>query len=134
MDQLLAREIINIGWSILNVALVVFFSFRVSEIIMERGFYNNPSNRVTIAFWVYFIGEAGYRIWIGGLLLGIGADAGTIAGWWPWAFMMALISLAGGLCAIRVLTSSNLTWFLIFLMVIAGATLTGLAGANKWPW
>lgn len=111
MDQLTARELINNGWFILSLCLVVIFAGFLWKEMQEDGWYPRVRNRAALALLAYFTGETIARAWTVLLLSDYVRTHGQ--GYWaieqryPIALVGAGISFVGAICCVRVFSPAS---------------------------
>jgi hypothetical protein len=107
MDQLVARQLINNGWFITSLCLVVIFIAFLAKEMREDGWYGKLRNQAALALIVYFTGETVARLWgmlllrqmAGGLPI---SDAFAIEEKYPIAMGAACLSFIGAICCVRI--------------------------------
>ena len=124
MDQLIARQLINSGWLVANLCLVVTLLYYLHAEVRIDGWYAYARNKAAIALLILFSGETIVRAWSFFLLrfYAKGVDAWPIEQRYPVALTGAVIALAGTACAVRVFSPKEWGhWGWIVSMALAAA-------------
>lgn len=106
MNQLAARELVNNGWLVVCISLVIIFVAFLAKEMQENGWYGKLRNQAAIALTIYFMGEALARGWGAALLyqMSHGSSIGDIFAveeHYPVAMVGAIFSFFGALCCVR---------------------------------
>lgn len=132
MDQLTARELINNGWFVISLCLVVVFgSFLIKEMRAD-GWYPKIRNQAAISLLIYFIGETLARGWTVLLLYKMSSGEDMIVAYaveqrYPLALVGAGISFVGAVCCVRVFSPEawgHKAWLVVVAIAAAFMTTT----------
>lgn len=120
MDQLLTRELINIGLASLFLSIVAVLSIRLFSIIQHDGWYNNEGHQIMLGISALLLGDGLYRAWAGVLLWSDrhGSVLTNFEETYRFAVLFFVIGVVGALCTLRILTRrKNSIWFACFLFM-----------------